>query len=200
MSDDLYTTSEAFGERGDWAVLTAVILAGFLLTLGLLVVTRLGVTSVMQGDAPPATDTAPGVPADPSLFILDALLIPALDRDALPFRWIDPREAMDCGPESRVSVDGKPLRPGALVPVTPFVLDWESHGCRPFGARGARFDGRVRLTVSRDKWGFSAVVQPATMRITMNDGRFVLLRRSNASVEAHAQDQPPMLRKGLTME
>src|SRR5262245_25884887 len=48
--------------------------------------------------------------------ILNALLVPALDDDALPLRWRDPRTALRCGPDTTVRVNGEPLVAGALVP------------------------------------------------------------------------------------
>ena len=181
MSDDLYTTQETFGERGDWAVLAAVIVAGFLLVLGLLALTHVGITRAVIPDD--AAQPAAVAPAEPSLFVLDALLLPALDPEAMPLRWIDPRAAMGCGPGSRVNVEREPLHPGTLVPATPFMLDWEAHDCRPFGADGARFDGRLRLTVFREDWGFSAMVEPAGMHVTTSEGRIVHVRRSGAAIE-----------------
>jgi hypothetical protein len=184
MSDDLCTTGQTFRERGDRAVLAGVVAAGFLLTLGLLLLllVRMGITR-MAADEMPGRASAAVAPGDASAFILDALLLPALDPHAMPLRWIDPRAAMGCGPESRINVEREPLRPGALVPATPFVLDWDSHGCHPFGDGGPRFDGRVRLTVYREDWGFSAMAEPAAMRVTMGDGRIVHVRRGGAATE-----------------
>jgi hypothetical protein len=111
-------------------------------------------------------DARPGGPPafDPSRFILNALLVPALDADAVPLRWVDPRPALHCGPDATVHVNRAPLVAGALVPDTPFELEWQTDGCRPFGAQGPRFDGRVRLTVFREDWGFSAVVEPSGLQ------------------------------------
>ena len=97
---------------------------------------------------------------DPSRFILNALLAPALDAEAAPLRWVDPRPALHCGPGSVVRVNGMPLRPGSMVPVAPFELEWWTDECYPFGLQGPRFDGGVKLTVFREDWGFSAMVAP----------------------------------------
>jgi hypothetical protein len=105
-------------------------------------------------------------PFDPSRFLLNALLVPALDRDALPLRWVDPRPALRCRPGTEVRVNGAPLLPGTLVPDTPFELEWQANACRPFGASGPRFDGHVRLTVFREDWGFTALVKPRGLKIT----------------------------------
>src|SRR5689334_18878761 len=70
---------------------------------------------------------APAAPAvDPSKFILNALLVPALDPDTVPPRWVDPRPRLRCGPGTVVRVDGAPLRAGAPVPAAPFDLEWWS--------------------------------------------------------------------------
>jgi hypothetical protein len=122
-----------------------------------------------------------------SRFVLDALLMPALDADAVPFRWVDPVAAMSCGPGTSVLVNRQPLRAGALVPDTPFELDWRADGCRPFGAAGARFDGRVRLTVFREDWGFSAMVEPTGMRIASPGEKPALLQRGGASLAYSAE-------------
>jgi len=57
------------------------------------------------GPVAPAAQAA----LDPSPFILNALLVPALDGDAVPLRWVDPRPALRCGPGSVVRVNGMPL-------------------------------------------------------------------------------------------
>jgi len=105
----------------------------------------------------------------PSRFILNALLAPALDPEAVPLRWVDPRPALRCGPGTVVRVDGLPLRPGALVPDAPFELEWWTDQCYPFGMQGPRFDGGVKLTVFREDWGFSAMVAPSGLAAT-SDG------------------------------
>lgn len=106
---------------------------------------------------------------DPSYFLLNALLVPALDRDAQPLRWADPRPPAGCGPRTTVSVDGHPLVPGALVPIVPFELTWDARACHPFGPHGPRFEGAVRFTVFREDWGWSAIVESAGLRIAMHD-------------------------------
>ena len=120
-----------------------------------------------SGDARPSRPPA----FDPSRFVLNALLVPALDADAVPLRWVDPRPALHCAPDATVHVNRAPLVPGALVPDTPFELEWQTDGCRPFGVRGPRFDGRVRLTVFREDWGFSAVVEPSGLRAASTENK-----------------------------
>jgi hypothetical protein len=113
---------------------------------------------------------------DPSRFILNALLAPALDAEALPLRWVDPRPTMQCRPETWVRVNGRTLRAGELVPDAPFELEWWADGCRPFGAAGPRFDGGVKLTVFREDWGFSAMVEPRGLRVASADGETEIQR------------------------
>ena len=108
---------------------------------------------------------APGVSPYPYPFLLNALLLPALDPEAAPPRWIDPRAALGCGPDSEVRVNGARIVPGARVPDAPFELEWQSDGCRPFGRGGPRFDGHVQLTVVRENWGYSAMVEPSDLRV-----------------------------------
>ena len=130
----------------------------------------------------PATASA-SIPAwDPSRFMLNALLATALDTDAVPLRWTDPRAALHCGPNTAVLVNREPLRDGALVPDAPFELDWLADGCRPFGANGPRLDGRVRMTVFREDWGFSAMVEPLGFRVTGGRGEIALVHSCGASL------------------
>lgn len=119
---------------------------------------------------------------DPARFILNALLAPALDEDGAALRWVDPRPASQCGAGSSVRVNGEPLVAGAPVPDAPFELEWRADGCRFFGAHGPRFDGRVRLTVFRENWGLSAMVEPAGMRVTWSEMETALLRPGAASL------------------
>src|SRR5262245_42443653 len=137
-----------------------VVALGFGATIGI------GMGAVRKADSARAVQP-PGAAASPdvSRFLLNALLVPALDADAMPLRWVDPRPALRCGMDSAVRVDGAPLVAGALVPDAPFELEWRSDGCRPFGAAGPRFDGWVQLTVVRENWGFSASVEPSVMRL-----------------------------------
>jgi len=133
------------------------------------------------------TDRAPTAPApiaalDVSPFVLNAFLVPALDSDALPLRWTDPRPPSRCGSATTVSVNGEPLVAGALVPDKPFQLEWNAQDCHPFGAQGPMFQGRVKLTVYREDWGFSAAIQPSDLRVTSVDGVTASLRTGAASL------------------
>jgi len=133
------------------------------------------------------TDRAPTAPApiaalDVSPFVLNAFLVPALDSDALPLRWTDPRPPSSCGSATTVTVNGEPLVAGALVPDQPFELEWDAEDCHPFGAQGPKFDGRVKLTVYREDWGFSAAIEPSNLRVTSVDGVTASLRAGAASL------------------
>ncbi len=144
-------------------------LAACLVTaIGLVAVFGLGMVLTAGSARPNRLPSAAAPPAAPdvSRFILNALLAPALDGDGMPLRWVDPRPILHCGPNTAVRVNRGPLVAGALVPDMPFELDWLTDGCRPFGVHGPRFDGRVKLTVFREDWGFSAMVEPSGLRIT----------------------------------
>ena len=127
---------------------------------------------------------------DPSKLMLNALLVPALDRDVQPLRWVDPRPALHCEPDTRVLVNGEPLVPGALVPDTPFEFEWRTDGCRPSGARGSRFDGWVRLTVFREDWGFSAMVEPSVVRVALAQADFGIQPASALETRCIDSDVP----------
>ncbi len=103
--------------------------------------------------------------ADPSRFILNSLLVPALDVDAVPLQWTDPRPALRCGPNTAIYVNGQPLQAAAKVPASPFELEWQSDGCMYFSERGARVYGRTKLTVYQEDWGFSARVAPCDAHV-----------------------------------
>ena len=126
-----------------------------------------GIVGFRHAEGPAATEAVSQTNAsrfDPQRFILNGLLVPALDTDALPLRWVDPRPGLHCGPETTVRVNGAPLVPGELVPNAPFELEWHADACRPFGVAAPRFDGDVKLTVYREDWGFTALVVPHGLR------------------------------------
>jgi hypothetical protein len=139
-------------------------------------------TSGSARPSQPPIPAAPPATLDPSRFILNALLVPALDADAVPLRWVDPRPALRCGPHTTVRVNREPLLAGALVPDTPFELEWQADGCRPFGAHGPRFDGGVKLTVFREDWGFSAMVEPSDLRVALAKNETILIQPGAASM------------------
>ena len=134
----------------------------------------------------PVAAAAPAA-TDSSRFILNALLVPALDNDVVPLRWVDPRPASLCGPHTTLRVNGEPLLAGALVPNTPFELEWQANGCHPFGVGGPRFDGTVKLTVFREDWGFSATVEPSDLRVTSVENVTALIPRGAASLHTDAE-------------
>jgi hypothetical protein len=139
-------------------------------------------TAASARPSQPPVAAAQPTALDPSRFILNALLVPALDGDAVPLRWVDPRRASLCGSDTLVRVNREPLRAGALVPDMPFELEWRTDGCRPFGAHGPRFDGGVRLTVFREDWGFSAMVEPSGLRVASPENETTLIRPGAASM------------------
>lgn len=145
-----------------------------------------------RSDRPPIAAAPPHATFDPTRFILNALLVPALDADAVPLRWVDPRPALSCGPDTTVHVNGEPLPAGALVPDAPFELEWHTDGCRPFGTRGPRFDGRVLLTVFREDWGFSALVEPMGLQATLTENEPALIQRGAASIPQFVEADEPV--------
>lgn len=157
---------------------------GIVYALGLVLVPGLRVMPTAVGalaDRVPVR-VGPSAPPDPSRFVLNALLVPALDGDAVPLRWVDPRPALQCGPDTTVRVNREPLAAGALVPDTPFELEWVADGCRPFGAHGPRLDGRIRLTVFREDWGFSAMVNPSGLPVESSGNGTAIFRAGGASL------------------
>ena len=158
------------------------IAAGLAALVGLSLL-ALGLQAAIEPARPRAPRPATVAPSafDPSKYLLNALLVPALDPDMLPLQWVDPRPAMGCGPGTVVRVDNRPIRAGTPVPDRPFVLDWRADGCRPFGPGTARFDGRVLLTVYREDWGFSATVEPADLRIEIAPGQAIYVERGSAT-------------------
>jgi len=183
MTDDLIATNADLDARGTWTLFLGVVSACFVLTLGLFALTRSTGHRVLLEDTPRPEVNAPDTSAlpDPSEVLIAALLLPAFEHNSVPLRWTEPRALMGCGPGSEVRVDREPLRPGTEVPVVPFILDWDARGCHPFGPNGSRFDGRVRLTIFREDWGFSAMVEPKGMRVTLEDGRILRVHRGGAS-------------------
>ena len=136
----------------------------------------------MRTDRAPTARAPIAAALDVSPFVLNAFLVPALDSDALPLRWTDPRPPSRCGSATTVSVNGEPLVAGALVPDKPFELEWNAQDCHPFGAQGPQFQGRVKLTVYREDWGFSAAIEPSDLRVTSVDGVTASLRSGAASL------------------
>lgn len=174
---------------------------GFAYMLGLLVVATFvasmpqRLASIPEAEEMVATRTgalATATRFHPERFTLNALLVPALDDDAIPLRWVDPRAAMVCRRAASVRVDGKPLVPGDLVPSVPFELEWHADACRPFGTSGPRFDGDVKLTVFREDWGFSAIVIPRDLRITLPSHRSRTMPAGVAGMpQFEPEDEPP---------
>jgi hypothetical protein len=163
---------------------TAVGLASALgYALGLAAAIGLGamVSATMARPVQPPAAKAAKSAFDPSPFMLNAFLVPAIDNDLVPLRWVDPRPRLRCGPGTVVRVNGMPLRPGELVPDAPFELQWWTDECYPFGVQGPRFDGGVKLTVFRENWGFSAMVTPSGMSAT-SAGNQIRIQQGSATL------------------
>src|SRR5262245_49205245 len=79
--------------RYGWATLCAA-------TLALAAAAGLGAVHRPHAAGPDAAAAVamPVVSWDASRFLLNALLASALDADAVPLRWVDPRGALGCGP------------------------------------------------------------------------------------------------------
>ena len=137
----------------------------------------------------PAAESRPVF--DASKFILNGLLAPALDPEAVPLRWVDPRSAARCGPGTVVRVNGMPLRAGGLVPDAPFSYEWWADECYPFGTQGPRLDGGVRLTVFREDWGFSAMIEPHGM-VAAHAGTQTRIQRGAASMPQCIETERPL--------
>jgi hypothetical protein len=114
--------------------------------------------------------------------ILDALLAPALANASVPLRWVDPRVALRCGRHTSVRVNNRALIAGQLVPDGQFEVEWYSDGCHPPGAPDARIDGRVKLVVFREDWGFSAMIEPEGLRIARDDYDYPVVKRGAGSL------------------
>ena len=79
------------------------------------------------------------------------------------------------------------LAAGQLLPQGAFELDWHADGCHPAGADDARIDGWVKLTVFREDWGFSAIVEPSGLRVASGGYEHALVQRRGAALSRCAQ-------------
>lgn len=61
---------------------------------------------------------------------------------------------------------------------------------RPFGVQGSRVQGRVRLEVFGEYWGFSASVEPVDLRFEAVEGGIVRVERSAASLQSVEYGDP----------
>ena len=89
-------------------------------------------------------------------------------------------------------MNGKPLLAGGLVPDRPFEIQWQADGCRPFGTHGPSYDGRVKLTVFREDWGFSAMVEPLGLRIVSVENEVTVVQPSAVSMPQSAEVDNPV--------
>jgi hypothetical protein len=113
-------------------------------------------------------------------YVLNALLVPVLDDEALPLRFGDPSLRMACGTGAGVEVDGQPLRPGAAQ-THRFTLRWRLDRCLPFGLDGPLLDGLAELHVQREGAGLKAHVRFDPV-IVQRDGVAIVLA---GALEAH---------------
>jgi hypothetical protein len=176
---------DAFKFRNDEPGISTAGFLGVLGSIALAILVAVQAFSSNRDDTmsqPIVTAPTLHMPFDPSPFILNALLVPAIDADAVPLRWVDPRPASLCGPDTKVLVDRKPLVAGALVPVTSFTFDWIADECHPFGPAGPRFNGAVRLRVFSENGEFGAMIEPSTLRVTFADDHSVPIRHGWATV------------------
>lgn len=97
-------------------------------------------------------------------FALNALLVPLLD-DSEPAQWTDVALAHFCGPATRVTVDGRPLMPGAEVPARSFMLRWQIDQCWPMDYASFELSGTVDLHVFHEDGSLSAVVDATRLRV-----------------------------------
>lgn len=113
------------------------------------------------------------VPVDLQRFALNALLVPLLD-DAQPPRWTDVAVAYHCGPATRITVDGRPMRPNTPIPATSFSVRWTIDRCSPMGFEALELSGEVELRVFHEENGLGAIVMPQRLAVTTLTGRSYL--------------------------
>jgi hypothetical protein len=89
-----------------------------------------------------------------------ALLATLIDSEGdTPHFTIEPDSPLICAEASTVRVNGAPLEPGAEVPLSAFLLDFELYGACPLGPSGPRLDGPLEmLVVHDDEFGLEPVV------------------------------------------
>ena len=127
MERDGETSTSATGQRTG-----AAYLIGLVVVLGSVLgwsrALRTLARTAARGAGKPAT-YASARPFDASRFILNALLVPALDTDAVPLRWVDPRPALRAGPgDERARQRSAAWSLAHLVPDAPFDLEWHADG------------------------------------------------------------------------
>ena len=110
--------SVAHGRAGHKRVGRLAIETGFAAALGLSIMLT---TSSARPSRTPVTATIPATP-DSSRFILHTLLVPTLDVDALPLRWVALQPASRCGADTTVRVNGEPPHAETDNPVKLMVI------------------------------------------------------------------------------
>jgi hypothetical protein len=170
--------SAAFTRRAWWVNVVSAAAIVFAVGIGSAVNSMVTGKGAIGMPSPPLS----GKMLDPYDVILDALLAPVLVDPTVPLRWTDPRVAMRCGRYTSMTVNNRPLVAGALVPDGRFDLEWYSDGCHAPGTPDARIDGWVKLVVFREDWGFSAMIEPAGLRIARGDYEYPVVKRGSGAL------------------
>jgi hypothetical protein len=102
-------------------------------------------------------------------FALNALMVPLLD-DAEPPRWTDAALDLQCGPSTRVDIDGQPMVPGAPIPTTGFTVRWTIDRCWPLDYAAFELSGIVELQVTIEKDALEAIVDAHRLRVASAKG------------------------------
>jgi hypothetical protein len=165
--------SAAFTRRAWWVNVVSAAAIVFAVGIGSAVNSMVTGKGAIGMPSPPLS----GKMLDPYDVILDALLAPVLEDARVPLRFVDPRAALRCRRYTSVAVNNRPLIAGELVPDGRFDLEWYSDGCHAPGTPDARMDGWVKLTVFRENWGFSAMIEPEGLRITRGDYEYAVVKR-----------------------
>ena len=86
---------------------------------------------------------------------------------------------------------------GAVVPVQPFVFEWQIDGCHTAHGFGLRLNGGVQLTVYREEWGLSAMVDPVDLRVAMQGFATTSIRRGGAALVNDNEMAEPKTLEGI---
>ncbi len=132
-----------------------------------------------------ADPTAPSAPAAPigthpaerelAGHAWDAFVAPLLDASD-PNRFATRGVAARCGAGTRVTLDGRPLQDGRLMPRKAYTLRWTMVACRPFEGASTRLDGDVEVVVFPAQRQIGAMVMPRGLVLTTADARVPLTR------------------------
>lgn len=106
-------------------------------------------------------------------FAFNALVLPLID-DTVPPRWTLQGMHWICDGRGKVTVDGKPVTEGALVPAGPFNVRWDLHRCPPLSGAELLADGELEFHVTPNGSDLSGHVAAASMSLDTPAGRFQL--------------------------